>query len=1064
MFQFDLGKLLRGGITLSAFHQISQLDNKLTDTFPLDEYLEEEDAIQCAKDMGTNAKKYFKDGEKIKTLIKYITVEPEHDEHLRGHKFPYVASEILKCDNGIIQDYFALDEKEYMEAHPLVEPEEIDAAQNKLDGLKSKLQEVEKEIDNIEKEEKSIKEEGNNSSGNSDDTGSTDEKSDKEKKEKNDKEENKGENKEEKKEENKEAKKEENKEERKEENKEENKEIKKEENKEEKKEENKEVKKEENTKNEDKPKNENVEKTSTVESLFNISVPQKKPDDITSDILPSKESEDSNQKITENLLKENESKTNPYLDLLLEFVMSDKQELNYVLASYFSNLMIALLDKYPSRLIQYLFSKRKDAVKQIVLHSHQKALSTLALKILKIENFLSPILIDIKKNPDKFNSMLILKTIEEGIEFRNELLCDIIKSVDLNGMKDKIGNNYNYYDIEGKFSLLFESLTDNRIITTSFIENKEIYYHICDILSTDVYDKTSDNKKYYIYQMFLRLATSIIGSILSTLKEGYELPKEYDYNSIYKKRMNKENVNFNELILFTFENVLRFNFDERKPKIIIEERSNMPYEGLGYLNYYVMDFIFQMFPFMKQIPSIFDDILIKSNFVQKSVVYFFKYQWNNMYHLKFTKLIKLYLEEESKHTNLTKFLFNNIKLHEKLLNFLSEDEQKSKKDPKLKFTFKSGRTTNSGVYPYVIDLIYKLQVVGGLDTFNDQDKNSLNIKQLGEFEFLRDEKTKNESNSINKSDIIGAILKSTKNWEKIFKEKILPLLKKYEGKLCREGEGKNVIDNAVKPLANYGALLQKLINMIKGDKPNVNNTNQNTDNKTQITNILDKENLLTKKYNDSNYWDIKNNISNGTKIEENKKEVNKEIDEEEELLGICKKLEQNEKTEKYKKIGTGVKNLPKIKFDNLKNKKSNLQMTITSNAEKIGGNGELSNQLEEKNEKILTIPEEKKAKIKVPETLAEKEEYIKKFINKTKKDKENKDKEDKDKENKDKENKDKENKDNNTNNTEVKGKEKEKEKGKEKENKSYNDINYWDVNPGSALNKDEIDNCLKDLL
>ena len=327
----------------------------------------------------------------------------------------------------------------------------------------------------------------------------------------------------------------------------------------------------------------------------------------------------------------------------------------------------------------------------------------------------------------------------------------------------------------------------------------------------------------------------------------------------------------------------------------------------------------------------------------------------------------------------------------------------------------------------------------------------MNIKQLGEFEFLRDEKTKNESNSINKSDIIGAILKSTKNWEIIFKEKILPLLKKYEGKLCREGEGKNVIDNTNKPLSNPGALLQKLLSMIKGDKVNNNNnnTNSNSENKNQTLNILDKENLIIKRYNDSNYWDTKNTISNDIKIENDKNETNKEIDEEEELLGIAKKLEQNEKSGKYKKIGTGVRNLPKIKFDNFKIKKNNLQMNITSNAEKIGG-GEFSNQIEEKNEKILELPEDKKIavtnkiKIQVSESGSNKLEFVNKFINK----------------------KNEENKDYNgiKNLKDDSGKELNNDDKKEEENKNYNDTNYWDVNPGKVLNKNEIEDCLKDLL
>lgn len=41
--------------------------------------------------------KYF-NSDKIKSLIKLITEEPEGEDPLRGHKFPYIASQILKSD------------------------------------------------------------------------------------------------------------------------------------------------------------------------------------------------------------------------------------------------------------------------------------------------------------------------------------------------------------------------------------------------------------------------------------------------------------------------------------------------------------------------------------------------------------------------------------------------------------------------------------------------------------------------------------------------------------------------------------------------------------------------------------------------------------------------------------------------------------------------------------------------------------------------------------------------------------------------------------------------------
>ena len=114
MLNLELAQLLK---SFSAFKQGTELEEKLVDiNYPLEQYLQNEEAIQCYKDMKKNAKKYF-DKNKIKQLIKYITVEPENDDYLKGHKYPYVASEMLKSECDFIQDLFVLTEEEYNEKY-----------------------------------------------------------------------------------------------------------------------------------------------------------------------------------------------------------------------------------------------------------------------------------------------------------------------------------------------------------------------------------------------------------------------------------------------------------------------------------------------------------------------------------------------------------------------------------------------------------------------------------------------------------------------------------------------------------------------------------------------------------------------------------------------------------------------------------------------------------------------------------------------------------------------------------------------------------------------------------
>ena len=133
----------------------TSLEEKLKDgNYPLEDFLKEDDAISCIKLMGKNTKKYF-NSEKIKRLIKLITEEPEEEDHLKGHKFPYIASEILKLDCPFISQRFILNEQEYDEEYPEIveddkEDKEIDFDfyKNEFDNDFSKIEE---KLENLKK-------------------------------------------------------------------------------------------------------------------------------------------------------------------------------------------------------------------------------------------------------------------------------------------------------------------------------------------------------------------------------------------------------------------------------------------------------------------------------------------------------------------------------------------------------------------------------------------------------------------------------------------------------------------------------------------------------------------------------------------------------------------------------------------------------------------------------------------------------------------------------------------------------------------------------------------------
>jgi hypothetical protein len=58
-------------------------------------------------------------------------------------------------------------------------------------------------------------------------------------------------------------------------------------------------------------------------------------------------------------------------------------------------------------------------------------------------------------------------------------------------------------------------------------------------------------------------------------------PNEFDLNSIKKP---KNELTFSENMIITFGKILKNNFLPKKPTLILEKCSTIPYEGLGMLN------------------------------------------------------------------------------------------------------------------------------------------------------------------------------------------------------------------------------------------------------------------------------------------------------------------------------------------------------------------------------------------------------------------------------------------------------------------------------------------------
>lgn len=68
--------------------------------------LDDHDCMEAFQNHNQNLLNYF-DHDKLKVLIDYITVIPEeNDGHDRGHKYPFMASQIFSMEISSLLDHF----------------------------------------------------------------------------------------------------------------------------------------------------------------------------------------------------------------------------------------------------------------------------------------------------------------------------------------------------------------------------------------------------------------------------------------------------------------------------------------------------------------------------------------------------------------------------------------------------------------------------------------------------------------------------------------------------------------------------------------------------------------------------------------------------------------------------------------------------------------------------------------------------------------------------------------------------------------------------------------------
>ena len=389
-------------------------------------------------------------------------------------------------------------------------------------------------------------------------------------------------------------------------------------------------------------------------------------------------------------------------DLLLDFTKNENSLKNDVLCGYFSKVLISLLDSYPIDIFLYLYLMRPDAVEEIIMNSYNRSLSLISKNILDVYNYKLKISDNNKKNPGMINMKFIEKKEKEMKKFCLKLLEKLIISIDLSKYKyKKIEFNLSQIDIESIF-LMFEELIKNFDLLLDIIFEENIVEHFFKILEMKI---TLKNRKIYLY--FFHLLIKIIKELGPIIESKKKIYPEFNLGNVIEKFKDGDFLEFSEKLLIHIPIIISKNF-------IILSKENY----LGIHNIYMIDLMIEFFKYLIENPNFFDFICLQTEFMEKSIEYFFKYQLNNIYHNKFINLFTLYLQKGEKHPLLTDYFFFKKNFHIMLAKSLNDKKYKN-------------------IFVFIIDLMYKIQVACNLELLDEKTRKDLKIINYGYFEFIK---------------------------------------------------------------------------------------------------------------------------------------------------------------------------------------------------------------------------------------------------------------------------------------------------------------------------------------
>jgi hypothetical protein len=264
-------------------------------------------------------------------------------------------------------------------------------------------------------------------------------------------------------------------------------------------------------------------------------------------------------------------------------------------------------------MLKYFYKENKEYIKHLIKFSYRESIAEILSKIFLYDT-----------SVEKFN-------IEEMDLFRMETLEELFNEINIDMNNEKLDSFATLIKNLSTDENLFSDLLNNRIIIQNLITKplKDI-----NLLITD---KSKEEEIINKRRNFIIIIDIIINWIKAISTLEIDIPSTTDESEDDNKDENVNNNFSHTLLSFELINILldliKINFDKneesnKNEKTIIQSFDEKKLIPLGFFRIKIVELLGCLFSYFKNIPNLYDKILIESKFFENAIDYLFEYEFN----------------------------------------------------------------------------------------------------------------------------------------------------------------------------------------------------------------------------------------------------------------------------------------------------------------------------------------------------------------------------------------------------------------------------------------------------